>query len=171
MRRISSQQQRVIAVADLASAATIGLAIAGILWLAASHHLALSSAAAGAVALVLLGHRLAFAGQSAGMLQESAMFISDFLAFAAEAPRVEPFQPGPPGSGTGPFGPISAEQVTFSYPQRVALRDVSLRIEPGQVVALVGANGSGKTRWPSCWQGCACLAKGGSAGTDGTRGR
>ncbi len=147
MRRISAQQQRVMAVADLASAATIGLAIAGILWLAASHHLALPSAAAGAAALVLLGQRLAFAGQSAGMLQESAMFIDDFLAFTAEAPRAEPRQPGPVGSETGPLGPISAEEVTFSYPgsERVALRDVSLRIEPGEVVALVGANGSGKT--------------------------
>jgi ATP-binding cassette subfamily B protein len=40
MRRISAQQLRVMAAADLASAATIGLAMAGILWLAASHRLA-----------------------------------------------------------------------------------------------------------------------------------
>jgi hypothetical protein len=56
-RRISVRQMRGMAAADLASAA----AIAGILWLAVSHHLALSAAAAGAAALVLLRQRLAFA--------------------------------------------------------------------------------------------------------------
>jgi ATP-binding cassette subfamily B protein len=145
MRRVSKRQLRTMAVADLASALTIAAAIAVILWLAVSHHMALPAAVAGTGALVVLGGRLAFAGQSAGMLQESAMFIDDFLAFAELAPPAR--EAGTGGHEPGPFGPITADGVAFSYPgsERVALHDVSLRIEPGEVVALVGANGSGKT--------------------------
>lgn len=42
---------------------------------------------------------------------------------------------------------IAFESVSFRYPgtDRWVLRDVSLRISPGDVVALVGANGAGKT--------------------------
>ena len=114
MRRVSGRQLRGMAAADLASAATIAAAIAGILWLAISHHLALSAAAAGAAALVLLGQRLAFAAQSAGMLQESAMFIEDFLAFAKLAPpRPQPREgePGPVRPHCGGGGDVQLSGV------------------------------------------------------------
>ena len=126
MRRVSTRQMRTMAAADLASALTIAGAIAIILWLAASHHLALSAAIAGTGALVVLGGRLAFAGQSAGMLQESAMFIDDFLAFAELAPPAREAWDAGARAGLR-FGPITAEEVTFSYPgsERVALHDVS----------------------------------------------
>jgi ATP-binding cassette subfamily B protein len=44
-------------------------------------------------------------------------------------------------------GAIALDSVTFAYPTqtRPALEDLSVRIEPGQLVALVGPSGAGKT--------------------------
>jgi ATP-binding cassette subfamily B protein len=44
-------------------------------------------------------------------------------------------------------GALRFDQVTFSYPntERPALREASVEIEPGQLVALVGPSGAGKT--------------------------
>lgn len=41
--------------------------------------------------------------------------------------------------------PLKAEQIHFSYGQRVILRDMDLEASLGEVVGLVGPNGSGKT--------------------------
>ena len=40
---------------------------------------------------------------------------------------------------------IEFDRVCFSYGEKTALEDIQLRINPGQLVALVGASGSGKT--------------------------
>ncbi|MCH4891031.1 ABC transporter ATP-binding protein [Acidaminobacter sp. JC074] len=40
---------------------------------------------------------------------------------------------------------ISFENVTFSYDERVILDDLSINFEPGQITALIGPSGAGKT--------------------------
>ncbi len=76
---------------------------------------------------------------------EQGLYFADYLAFlrTARAHVPEPATAEPPDG----FATISVEGVSFSYPgaDRPSLRDVSLTLTSGQIVALVGENGSGKT--------------------------
>ena len=67
--------------------------------------------------------------------------IKDFLAIDLQVRDL-------PGAQTAPNfkGAIELEHVNFGYlPGRMVLKDVSLKVQPGQVAALVGATGSGKS--------------------------
>ncbi len=62
--------------------------------------------------------------------------------------EVEPEIKDPPGAAPLAFkgGEVRFENVTFAYdPRRPILKDVSFTVPPGQMVALVGATGSGKS--------------------------
>lgn len=102
---------------------------------------------------------LAHATMSQGsVLRESTAYIGDIFAFEDEANRVrqatrqrreaaDRTTPGEPVNPDQRAMRIEARALTFCYPGdgRVVVDDVSLTIEPGEHIAIVGENGAGKS--------------------------
>jgi ATP-binding cassette subfamily B protein len=81
-----------------------------------------------------------------GELQRAAAAADRVLELLSETPSIA--APPNPIAFPKPQGRIAFEHVTFRYPARPdtsALDDFSLAIEPGEMVALVGPSGAGKT--------------------------
>lgn len=78
----------------------------------------------------------------AEILRSASGQLDAVQAIFAARPLPEPDQPQPPRDGS-----IELRAVSMAYApdQDDALHDVSLRIEPGSMTALIGASGSGKT--------------------------
>ena len=77
-------------------------------------------------------------------LREATLALEDLQAFLqiGSAQPQPGMQPVPDSNAV-----IEFDQVSFTYPgaQTPALTDLSLRLEPGQTVAIVGENGAGKS--------------------------
>lgn len=131
----------------LGATAAIGVLLGGILllvaWLASTGRVTLAEAGAAVAGIAVIGARLTGAGWAASSLSEAGFYLDDYARFLelGEKPP-PPTETVPPG-----FGRIEVDDVTFTYPSATspALRDASLRIDSGEIVALVGENGSGKS--------------------------
>jgi ATP-binding cassette, subfamily B, bacterial len=132
-------------VASVGAAAATVATVAVLLWFVLTGRMTLGAATAAAVAIVQLGGTLTSLAFGASQLYEGSLFLEDHRAFHEMLPEVR--RARPVGAAPTDFQAIRVERVGFTYPQAAApaLRDVSLTIGRGEIVALVGENGSGKT--------------------------
>jgi ATP-binding cassette subfamily B protein len=77
---------------------------------------------------------------------DQALYLTDLLDFFAVEPKIRAARrplPAPRKIQSG----FEFQKVSFSYPHsdRMIIRDLDFRLEPGERVALIGENGQGKT--------------------------
>ncbi|MFF9910530.1 ABC transporter ATP-binding protein [Streptomyces sp. NPDC013457] len=84
--------------------------------------------------------------QSGVASAERIFELLDAAEQAPDAPRSEMGAPPAEGWETSVLGKVALEEVAFRYePDKPLIEDLSLTVEPGQTVAIVGPTGAGKT--------------------------
>ena len=119
-----------------------------VLWVGASHVLAgrltIGEVLVFVAYLAALYNPLVDVGEAVGLVQNARAGAERVLDLLATAPELRDGTRRVPGGRAR--GEVELERVAFAYgPDRPVLRDVSLRARPGEVVAIVGASGAGKT--------------------------
>jgi ATP-binding cassette subfamily B protein len=131
--------------------ALVGTAVAlgALILLLDSGRLAVASAMTAALAMQQLAARVSGLTASVSRLIESGGFIDDFQRFIDLSDRARSATAARKQTAlrTGAFTGLEVDAVSFRYPNttHLVLDQVDLRVDPGEIVALVGENGSGKT--------------------------
>lgn len=154
-RHVRAKQWLGIVGSTTAGALLIGTFVV-LIWLVEHHHVSLSQVAGAVVGIRLLSGQINSLFAGAQQIFESSLFISDLNDFLTTKPTQRALIAGihtrvasdaPRRSAPKGFSTLEVEGVSFSYPgsDRKVLDDVSMSLQHGQVIALVGENGSGKT--------------------------
>lgn len=99
--------------------------------------------------IIQLGGQLPMLAAAVGSLHQDNLFAARLFAFLAIEPQVEAPRPACPSWSRTPLAApqLVFDHVSFTYPgtDREVLTDISFEVFPGQSIALVGSNGSGKS--------------------------
>jgi ATP-binding cassette, subfamily B, bacterial len=151
MRKYLRERLGVALIGSISSTVGMGVALGALAYFIATGRIQVATALTAGAAMQQLSTRIFGINTSLGQVVEAGMFIDDYNAFLTSLPDVtEDAEESRTSASEGKperFYGLEVENVSFKYPATDApvLEDVSLRIDPGEVVALVGENGSGKT--------------------------
>jgi ATP-binding cassette, subfamily B, bacterial len=145
LRRHVGRRSMLAFFGSLASAAILAVTLGVLVWLVARRSLSLAAAGAAIVAVRLMAGQITTFFSSAQQIQESALFLDDYAEYLLLAPESAPSEVRPAAPRS--FLRLAVEDLSFTYPgsDSPALQDISLDLNAGQIVAVVGENGSGKT--------------------------
>ena len=151
--RITTRQIRTNLVGTALSSLATGLTYATLLWLLWTGRMELAVGGAAAYAISMGIGKLTELAFSANRVFEQGLYFADFQGFCdLSQARAEP---APGHTAPALTQEIRLDGVTFSYPdaERPAVRDISMTLRRGEIVALVGENGSGKSTLASLLAG------------------
>lgn len=147
---------------------TTGLGLLAIIWLGTQHFAAAAITHASLLAFTIYGAQIV---EPVRRLAEVHTILQQSLASAERVyeiiddPRVERSGPSRPARQTAECGAaLALDDVTLDYgPAARALDGITLRVAPGEQIALAGASGSGKTSLARLLVGFADSSGGGVA--------
>jgi ATP-binding cassette subfamily B protein len=145
LRVVLNRRLRISLTGQALTALLASGALGVLVWFVTSGRMSLADAGSAAAAMILLTGQLRGVAGNASGLYESSLYLEDYSSFVAAAPKIHAARPT--RSAQGDFEVLRADAVSFTYPSRdrPALSEASLELRRGEVVALVGENGSGKT--------------------------
>jgi ATP-binding cassette, subfamily B, bacterial len=132
-------------IATLIAASLVALVLAVLVGATVRGQVTVADSAVAIVALQQLASHLRAASATSGSLRQASLFLDDFESFRAMKERATSDHVANPSPM--PMGRLVLDHVTFGYPgtRKIVLEDVSLYVDPGEIVALVGLSGGGKS--------------------------